>query len=333
MNFKWKRPDMVHEAAKTGGKNVFLEILMFFVVFLVTEIVMAIPLTIGQIVLLAGNEEFTKASLAGDVETVNAILTEIAYSEGMMAVNLFATIIMIAMPMLFCKLIQKRKMRTLGFKKSGMWKEYVIGMLVGFGMMAGIVLICVVTGAAKLSFNGGLMTASGIGMLLVIFIGFLIQGMSEEVMCRGYFLVSGSRKSGKVWLGVFLNSFVFGALHLANPGITILSFVNLILYGIFASVYFVKRGSIWGVAAIHSIWNFTQGNVFGFLVSGQDFGTTLFTCELNSNLTILNGGEFGIEGGILTTIVMTAGILIMLSTKQKDVVEPEVSNMITEAEA
>jgi len=57
------------------------------------------------------------------------------------------------------------------------------------------------------------------------------------------------------------------------------------------------------------------------LVSGNDFGTTIFTSTINENLTILNGGDFGLEGGILTTIVMVAGIVIMMQTKQRDVVE------------
>jgi len=93
------------------------------------------------------------------------------------------------------------------------------------------------------------------------------------------------------------------------------------LFGIFAGVYFIRRGNIWGVAAVHSIWNFAQGNIFGVLVSGNDFGTTIFTSTINENLTILNGGDFGLEGGILTTIVMVAGIVIMMQTKQRDVVE------------
>ena len=93
------------------------------------------------------------------------------------------------------------------------------------------------------------------------------------------------------------------------------------VFGIFASVYFVKRGNIWGIAAIHSIWNFAQGNIFGVLVSGNDFGTTVFKSEINESMTLINGGAFGLEGGILVTIVMVVGTIVMLMTKQKDVAE------------
>ena len=122
-------------------------------------------------------------------------------------------------------------------------------------------------------------------------------------------------------MAIIVSSVAFGALHLGNAGIAPLAFVNLVLFGIFAGVYFVKRGNIWGIAAIHSMWNFAQGNIFGILVSGNDFGTTIFTSDINENMAIINGGDFGLEGGILTTIVLLAGTVFMMKTKQQDFVE------------
>lgn len=296
MNWKLKKADMVQEAAQTGGKNVILEILMFVGVFIGVSIIQYIP------TLVAG------------------FMLYVTYDQLMM-VHLFGTVIMTLMTMLFCKVIQKRKMRTLGFKKPGMWKEYGIGLVVGFVMMAVIVLVGVVTGSMTLTFNPEAATGAGIGMLVLLFFGFVLQGMSEEVLCRGYFLVSLARKKGYMWMAVIVNAVAFAALHLGNAGIAPLAFVNLILFGIFASVYFVKRGNIWGIAAIHSIWNFAQGNIFGVLVSGNDFGTTIFKSEINESMTLINGGDFGLEGGILVTIVMIVGTLMMLITKQKDVAE------------
>lgn len=296
MNWKLKKSDMVQEAAQTGGKNIILEILMFIGVFFVAMIAEGIPLVIMQ-------------------------LSGMFTWDAIMAANLYATIAMIVVTMLFCKLIQKRKMRTLGFKKPGMWKEYGIGLVVGFVMMAVIVLVGVITGSMTLTFNPEAATGAGIGMLVLLFGGFVFQGMSEEVLCRGYFLVSLARKKGNMCMAVIVNAIAFAALHLLNAGITPLAFVNLVLFGIFASVYFVKRGNIWGIAAIHSIWNFAQGNIFGVLVSGNDFGTTVFKSEINESMTLINGGAFGLEGGILVTIVMVVGTIVMLMTKQKDVAE------------
>ncbi len=321
MDFKMKRPDMVDEAAKTGGKNLFLEILMFLGVYVVIQILIAIPILGVEVILLFADEAAMTAIYSGDVQAAIEAEMAILSSDAMLITQLFATAIMILIPVLFCKLIQKRRMRTLGYKKPGMWKEYGIGLLVGLGMMTAVVLIGMVTGSLELQLNSEAFTAGGIGMLILLFVGFLIQGMSEEVLCRGYFLVSIARKKGNVWLGIIVSSLAFGALHLGNSGIVPLAFVNLVLFGIFAGVYFVKRGNIWGIAAIHSIWNFAQGNIFGILVSGNDFGTTIFTSTINENMTLINGGDFGLEGGILTTIILVAGTAVMLMTKQRDVVE------------
>lgn len=123
-------------------------------------------------------------------------------------------------------------------------------------------------------------------------------------------MLSIARKNS-VAAGVILNSLVFSALHLLNSGISVLAIVNLFLFGIFASLYYLWRGNIWGVAAVHSMWNFTQGNVFGILVSGGDFGTSLLTSTVSNSGTLLNGGAFGLEGGLAVTIVLAAGIVFV----------------------
>ena len=319
MDFKLKKPDMVQEAAKTGGKNVVLEILMFVGLFFVAILVENLIFMGVEMVTLFTQPEVLEATQSGDLEKLLLLEQEFLRSDAIMILQLFLTLVMTGMTMLFCKVIQKRRMRTLGFKKPGMWKEYGIGMVVGFGMMAAIVLVGVVTGAMTLEFNAESMTAGGLGMLALLLVGFLLQGASEEILCRGYFLVSLARKNGRIWMAVILNAVAFGALHLGNAGLTPLSMVNLILFGIFASIYFVKPGNIWGIAAVHSIWNFAQGNIFGVLVSGNDFGTTVFKTTLNEEMTLINGGAFGLEGGILTTIVLVVGSLVLLTTKQKDV--------------
>lgn len=325
LNFKLQKPDMVAEAAKTGGQNVFLEILMFLGVFFVAQMAMSFPITIVMMPLMFMSEDYMAAAASGDYDRIAEASMDLAMSTPMLITQLFATILMTVVAMLFCKLLQKRKMTTLGFKKPGMWKEYGVGMLIGFGMMAAIVFISAVTGALELQFNSEIASAGSIVLLLTIFVGFLFQGMSEEVLCRSYFLISLARKDGKVWMGIIVSSIAFGALHLGNAGIAPLALVNLVLFGIFAGVYFIKRGNIWGAAAIHSIWNFAQGNIFGVLVSGNDFGITIFEAAINEEMTLINGGDFGLEGGILTTVVLVVATLITLCTKQKDIAVEEVS--------
>ena len=127
-------------------------------------------------------------------------------------------------------------------------------------------------------------------------------------------MVSIARRSS-LPVAIIANSLFFAALHLLNSGITVLAFINLTLFGIFASVMFIRRGSIWMVGAVHSIWNFVQGNVFGIKVSGMDIDCMLFESEI-TDMAIINGGSFGLEGGLAVSVVLIAGIVLMSLPKK-----------------
>ena len=85
--------------------------------------------------------------------------------------------------------------------------------------------------------------------------------------------------------------------------------------------YFVKRGNIWGVGALHSIWNLAQGNVYGIRVSGMQTGCSVLSSEMVAGRELINGGDFGLEGGLAVTIVLVVGTLVLLMTKQQRYVE------------
>lgn len=313
-----KKPRMVADAAAAQkGLHIVLEVLIFVAVFIVSSIAELIVITPIQMVLLFTNKDYMNAIAAGDMEAGIKAANELAQSNALLIVMLFANAGIILVTLLFCKLIQKRKVTTVGFQKPGLWKEYLSGMGVGFVIFSVAVLICVVTGSLKIQ---GLSATFSIGVFVMFLLGYMIQGMAEEVMCRGYFLVSVSRRY-PLAVGIAANSVLFAALHLLNNGISVLAFINLVLFGIFASVYFVKRGNIWGVGALHSIWNLVQGNVYGIRVSGMQSNCTILSSEMVAGRELINGGDFGLEGGLAVTIVLVVGTLIMLATKQQRYVE------------
>ena len=82
----------------------------------------------------------------------------------------------------------------------------------------------------------------------------------------------------------------------------------------------LKLNSIWMACAIHSVWNFVQGNFFGILVSGGSFGASVFRFDSVGGKELLNGGDFGMEGGLATTVILTVSIMIVLLIKPR---EPE----------
>lgn len=315
MNDYFERPVAVRQAQESK-KGLFwaLELLVFIAVFLVSSITQGIIVMPYEFIMLAMHSELIDAALAGDQALYTELANELLSGNSYMIISLFSTAAMILVTLLFCKLIQKRKMTSLGFVKKDMIKEYLAGMGFGFLFFTVAILICVLTGAVK--FNGFSANFS-IGIFILFFLGYLVQGMSEEVLCRGYFMVSVSRRYPVV-AAILANSVLFAALHLLNNGISILAFINLVLFGVFASIYFLKRGSIWGVAAFHSIWNLVQGNVYGVLVSGIESDCSVFSTTMVEGKELLNGGAFGLEGGIAVTIVYIAGIVFLCTRKLDD---------------
>ena len=318
MKFQLETPKAVVDAKNAKkGMNWALELLLFVGIFLLASIGQGIILFPIELVLLLTNPAYMSAVESGDMTLITEASMGVANSSGYMIGMLFANIGMIFVVMLFCKLVQKRKMSSLGFVKKDMGKEYGIGLIVGFAIFSAAVLICVLTGSLKME---GFSETFSVVPFILFALGFMIQGMAEEVLCRSYFMVSMARRS-PIWVAVLLNSLFFAALHLTNPGMSVLAFINLTLFGVFASVYFVKRGSIWGIGAIHSIWNFVQGNFYGVKVSGMETSCSVFESVAVEGRDLVSGGAFGLEGGIAVTIVLVVGILFLLSRPAKETEE------------
>lgn len=309
---KLEKPQSVIDAVKAQkGMHIALEILVFVAVFLVAtfaEVIAAIPATF---IMLFTNSDYINAIMSNDMEAIVEVSNTLNNSDMATVLMLFATIAMIGIVLLFCKILQKRRMNTLGFRKKGMVKEYLCGLVAGFVLFSAAVLICVLTGSLKLE---GLSSTFTVGMFLLFALGFMFQGMAEEVLCRGYLLVSIGRRYSMM-VAIWVNALFFAALHLGNSGIGVLPLINLALFGVFASVYYIKRDNIWGVGALHSIWNLVQGNFYGIRVSGIETSCTVFSSEIIEGKEIINGGAFGLEGGLAVTIVLLVGTVVLLFMK------------------
>lgn len=318
----FERSVPMQETAQTKkGLLWILELLVFVAVFLVASIAQGFATVPMQLVMLFSDKAYMAAVASGDVAKLTEASMEVTQrlmeSDGYMIGMLFSDIVMMLIVFLFCRFIQKRKLRTLGFIKKGMLKEYGLGMLLGFAFFSVCVLLGVLFGGLKIE---GISPEFSIGIFVAYLLGYMVQGMTEEVLCRGYFLGSYARRY-PVYAAVLANSLLFASLHLLNSGISVLAFINITLFGIFASIYYIRRGSIWGIGAFHSIWNLVQGNFYGIKVSGTPVGNTLFTTQAIAGKSLWNGGDFGMEGSLICTIVLTCGIIFLYTRKNKDAVE------------
>lgn len=255
----FERSVPMQETAQTKkGLLWILELLVFVAVFLVASIAQGFATVPMQLVMLFSDKAYMAAVASGDVAKLTEVSMEVTQrlmeSDGYMIGMLLSDIVMMLIVFLFCRFIQKRKLRTLGFIKKGMLKEYGLGMLLGFAFFSVCVLLGVLFGGLKIE---GISPEFSIGIFAAYLLGYMVQGMTEEVLCRGYFLGSYARRY-PVYAAVLANSLLFASLHLLNSGISVLAFINITLFGIFASIYFIRRGSIWGIGAFHSIWNLVQ---------------------------------------------------------------------------
>lgn len=309
-----KKPQIVTEAANAQkGLHWSLEILIFIAVFLVSQLIMVLATLPAQSIMLFFNKDYMDAVASNNLSEIMEISMQVVSSDTYIIFSLFCDIIMIAVVFLFCRFIQKRKLRTLGFCKKGLLKEYLFGALLGFLFFSAAVLGSVLTGGLKIE---GISPDFSLGLFVLFLLGFMVQGMAEEILCRGYFLVSFSRRY-PLYAAALANSLLFAALHLLNGGISILAFINLFLFGIFASLYFINRGNIWGIGAFHSIWNLVQGNFYGIRVSGINVQNSLFTTVSCEGKELLSGGAFGLEGSIMVTIVLCLGIVFLYVRNKK----------------
>lgn len=263
-----------------------LQILIFFLVFLIPTILsgflIAIPAVILSVVHSGTNPE------------------TILSSPSMTIVNLFMTVLTTGSALLYCLCIEKRSLRSMGLGKGSFLKSYGKGLLIGTGLLLVCCGISWLFGGFRVSFPCTLTPV----YFLLFFLGFVIQGSSEEILLRGYFMMSLSNRCTAAW-AVGLSSVLFSLLHIFNPGFGLLPLVNIALFGVFMGLYVFREGDLWGACAIHTAWNFVQGNILGIQVSGGAVTPTLWQFKPTAGMELLNGGAFGIEASVVVTVVLS----------------------------
>ncbi len=210
------------------------------------------------------------------------------------------------------KVIEKRSLSSIGFSKNNWLKKYSLGFLIGLVMMSIIVLILLLFGYITVDKNSiQPVGISAISSILVILFGWIIQGATEEIVTRGWLLNVLSSKYN-IGFGLLISSTLFGLMHLTNPNVNYIAVINIILVGLFYGLYVIKTNDLWSVCGMHSAWNFAQGNIFGFEVSGLDISVgTLIDLNLVEN-DFITGGVFGPEASIVATFVLLLSIIILL---------------------
>jgi membrane protease YdiL (CAAX protease family) len=208
------------------------------------------------------------------------------------------------------QLVSKRPFRTLGLEPQHARQYALRGALMAGLMMAATAGLSIVRGA---TFAPGLLQTMGLtalGIRLVSLVTYFVQGPAEEVLFRGWLLpVIGARY--RPWIGVLVSSLIFSLAHAGTHGITLLGFLNLFLFGVFAAVYALAEGGVWGPGAWHAVWNWAMGDLLGFATDGTPH-TGLLSSVRADGPEIISGGAFGLEGGLACTAVFLIAIAVIV---------------------
>jgi uncharacterized protein len=213
-------------------------------------------------------------------------------------INFTATVFVIYM---FWRFVIKKEFPTIGFEDISWLKNLLFGMICGVIAISLGFIISVLFGFVKV--EAITFSTPDFSNYLIIF---ALVAISEELMTRGLML-STLMDGMNDYLALLLVSLIFGALHLFNDNVTTLSFINICIAGLFLGISYIHNRSLWFPIGLHFTWNFFQGPVYGYEVSGHK-NVSIVQQTIHGNDTF-TGGEFGFEGSIIAIPIMIVAIL------------------------
>jgi len=203
------------------------------------------------------------------------------------------------------------------------WLDFGFGL--GLGALLMLLIFLVELAAGWITIVGAFRTPSPdqsfIQAIITPVILFICVGIYEEFFSRGYHLknmaegfrgLGGLGPQGAIVLATFFSSAIFGLLHAGNPNATALSTFNIFLAGIFLALGYILTGELAIPIGLHMTWNFFQGNVFGFPVSGTEASAATIIAISQGGDPLITGGAFGPEAGLVGIGAMLLGALLII---------------------
>lgn len=240
----------------------------------------------------------------------NMLVGDVFDGQTIALITYYGYIIIAAVAVLYWKLIEKKPLSEMGLTKR--FGNYFIGVLIGIFLLTVSVAFIVLTGNIEIQ---GVFKNANIPIIFLLFGGFVIQGATEEFLCRGIVLQTLKEKTSLPiaiavstvmfiiphWSSLFAGEMIYGVIGVAN----------LVLISIIFSLLTIRFKSIWAACGLHSFWNAILYSVFGLNLSGNDETVTAVFNMQSVGKNIWNGGEYGVEASIITTIVLSIAAAII----------------------
>lgn len=274
-----------------------IKIMIFSVLLFLVHIVIMFP--------MFATDTLTLAGLENKEDNVLRIL--------LVGTSLVATTLSILIANRLAK-SWKPSLTTLGITTLSIFKNIGIGLLVGGVLISTCFLVVVGISDGQIEFVGFSLQASLFLLLL-----FILISVFEELLSRGYLLPYLQKHYGTVW-AIGLSSLIFTALHLANDHLSVTGLLSIFLAGVLLAQLRLVYQNLWVPIGVHFIWNYLQGAVYGFSVSGHHT-ESIFVPNFEAP-SLINGGMFGIEGSVVTVVILLIAIIAFRRSFTKEIVLP-----------
>lgn len=215
--------------------------------------------------------------------------------------------ILIGLYALFVRLMEKHWPTDLSLRK--LLPHSLLGLLIGFIIMVLVVCTIVATGCASVAWKG--CSSEQISIIMMFF----TVAVGEEMIFRGV-IFRWIDERWNTWAALLVSALLFGLMHIGNDNATWWSAMAIAIEaGLLLGAAYKWSGTLWVPIGIHWAWNYTQGNIFGFAVSGTYAGETLLTSAVNGP-DIITGGAFGPEASIISVLLGTFFTIVFIYNRR-----------------
>src|SRR5690625_1068414 len=202
------------------------------------------------------------------------------------------------------RVLNKQKPLNIGLRGRG--RDFLFGLFLGALSIGIIFSVLLFTNNIDMVNNYSQPKISSFTFVFLII--FTLVVFFEEIFFRGYVMKTmASRNNPKITIYI-VSALLFSMMHLMNPNVSVIGIFNIFLIGLLFAYMFDRTGSLWLPIGYHITWNYFQGNIFGFSVSGID-PRGLYEIDISQGNNLLSGGSFGLEGSILATIIILLGFI------------------------
>lgn len=201
-----------------------------------------------------------------------------------------------------CLRLRRQPLSSVGLRLDARWwKQLGWGSALGLAAMLLASGVILATGAVRFELD----PARSVAALGYALYTFLFAALLEELLFRGFLFQRVIDGIG-VWGAQIGFAALFAVAHWENPGMEgvakLVASLDLALAALMLGLAYVRTGSLALPLGLHLGWNWTQGSLLGFGVSGFDQAGWLQPVFAEHPIWI-SGGEFGPEASVFGVMV------------------------------